>query len=317
MPWYYTKLTVSGGFERSQVKFVGKRILITNLSDLERLQNEVSNGVNKKEIVILLKPEPELLREREFIEEVANVATSNSIPVELEGSILGHAYYILRKNHVQVRCIDPFKEKLPKVKKFGKLVRDNIPDYVKAHGEQVKTLELQKEELMPLIKAKAIEEALEFFWESDSQKSFEELADILEVLRSACGLLGKTMEELVALSDKKRKARGSFEKGIVLLETRPSQPLIRNDLFNESDSFDLGRVKQTNTKINVSPQPKFNDNKITVPLIPPTNLVKENFIFALPDSEMEAVVKYSLKDVSISFRKVEKINTDNQISFDF
>ena len=85
--------------------------------------------------------------------------------------------------------------------------------------------EWQKAVLGQLLKVKVLEEAFELFWEADPNKSFEEMADILEVIQSACSTHGRSFQDLVELAEKKRNERGGFDRGIVLIVTaRPRSP---------------------------------------------------------------------------------------------
>lgn len=66
--------------------------------------------------------------------------------------------------------------------------------------------------------AKLGEEVAEF----QQEQSAEELADILEVLRALSGAHGIDWAEVEAFSTSKRAERGGFDKGIYLVEARPS-----------------------------------------------------------------------------------------------
>lgn len=63
-----------------------------------------------------------------------------------------------------------------------------------------------------------IEEATEFYEAQHKEDSVEELADILELIHMAIGVLGVSFEELEATRVHKKKARGGFEKGIYLID---------------------------------------------------------------------------------------------------
>jgi predicted house-cleaning noncanonical NTP pyrophosphatase (MazG superfamily) len=76
-----------------------------------------------------------------------------------------------------------------------------------------------------LLKAKAVEEALEFYAEPDAGKAFEELADLLEVIDSACFVFDRSFDDLRLVAKAKREERGGFKEGVVLVETR-EVPLI-------------------------------------------------------------------------------------------
>lgn len=99
---------------------------------------------------------------------------------------------------------------------MGKLVRDNIPQIIRDDGAYPVTRELDKEEYMDALLDKMDEEYGEFRDEHD----IEEVADLLEVLRSYLKLQGSSMEEVEVLRKKKLKVKGGFEKKIYLEEIK-------------------------------------------------------------------------------------------------
>lgn len=101
---------------------------------------------------------------------------------------------------------------------YNKLVRDKILEVIKAKGLSYHAHILEPSELVKAIKAKMIEEATEFYEAEHKEDSVEELADILELIHMAIGVLGVSFEELEATRVHKRKARGGFEKGIYLID---------------------------------------------------------------------------------------------------
>ncbi|WP_339280133.1 nucleoside triphosphate pyrophosphohydrolase [Lysinibacillus sp. FSL P2-0066] len=101
---------------------------------------------------------------------------------------------------------------------YNKLVRDKILEVIEAKGLSYHAHILEPSELVKAIKAKMIEEATEFYEAEHKEDSVEELADILELIHSAIGVLGVSFEELEATRVHKRKARGGFEKGIYLID---------------------------------------------------------------------------------------------------
>ena len=94
-----------------------------------------------------------------------------------------------------------------------KLIRDRIPEIIKAHGEIVTTRKAANdEEYLGLLKAKLEEEVAEFLESEDP----EELADILEVLLALTKAKGLSSVHLEALRRKKAEDRGGFEKRVIL-----------------------------------------------------------------------------------------------------
>ncbi len=98
------------------------------------------------------------------------------------------------------------------IKKYNKLVRDKIPEIIKADGKECDTLIVAGEEKYKLLEAKLQEEVNEFL----EDKNLEELADVMEVLFGLADSLGYSEEELVKARDKKREERGGFKEGLVL-----------------------------------------------------------------------------------------------------
>lgn len=101
---------------------------------------------------------------------------------------------------------------------YNKLVRDKILEVIEAKGLSYHARILEPSELIKAIKAKMIEEATEFYEAQHKEDSVEELADIMELIHMAIGVLGVSFEELEATRVHKKKARGGFEKGIYLID---------------------------------------------------------------------------------------------------
>ena len=98
------------------------------------------------------------------------------------------------------------------MKTYNKLVRDKIPEIIKADGRECDTLIVDGDEKYKLLEAKLQEEVKEFL----EDKNLEELADVMEVLFGLAETLGYSEEELLKVRDKKREERGGFKEGIVL-----------------------------------------------------------------------------------------------------
>lgn len=98
---------------------------------------------------------------------------------------------------------------------YNKLVRDCIPEIIKASGMTCKTEILSDAAYLNMIDAKLDEELAEYH----RDHSIEELADLLEVIYAAVTARGYTLEELEAVRAEKAQKRGVFEKRILLIET--------------------------------------------------------------------------------------------------
>jgi predicted house-cleaning noncanonical NTP pyrophosphatase (MazG superfamily) len=101
----------------------------------------------------------------------------------------------------------------------SKLVRDKIPEIIRANGEVPSTRVAEGAEYQSLLLAKLTEEVLEFI-ASDGDP--DELADILEVVMALADGLGIGRPELERLRAKKAAERGGFSQRIVWLGNRPA-----------------------------------------------------------------------------------------------
>jgi predicted house-cleaning noncanonical NTP pyrophosphatase (MazG superfamily) len=92
----------------------------------------------------------------------------------------------------------------------SKLVRDKIPQIIKEAGKTPITRTLTDEEYLVELDKKLNEEIAEY----QADKSIEEMADILEVLFAICEARGHSLDELMAVKEAKREARGGFAEKI-------------------------------------------------------------------------------------------------------
>ncbi len=97
---------------------------------------------------------------------------------------------------------------------YNKLVRDKIPEIIEAQGKACKTEILSNEKYLEMIDKKLDEELIEYH----TDKSIEELADLIEVIYAAARARGYTLAELEAVRKKKANERGAFDKKILLVE---------------------------------------------------------------------------------------------------
>lgn len=100
--------------------------------------------------------------------------------------------------------------------KYNKLVRDKIPEIIKADGQIPITHTASKKEYQQKLLEKLQEEVLEFLKEQNT----EELADILEVINAICKLKNINPEKLQKIKQQKIKKRGGFKKRIILEEIK-------------------------------------------------------------------------------------------------
>lgn len=98
------------------------------------------------------------------------------------------------------------------LKIYNKLVRDRIPEIIESSGKQCITEILSMEEYLCMLDAKLDEELAEYH----QDKNIEELADLLEVIRTAAVARGYTIEQLEQVRAEKAERRGGFESRILL-----------------------------------------------------------------------------------------------------
>lgn len=101
------------------------------------------------------------------------------------------------------------------IKTYNKLVRDHIPDIIKANGVECKIEILSDKEYLKMLDAKLDEELAEYH----NDQNIEELADLLEVIYAVAIAHGHSLDELEAVRAKKFVERGGFVKKILLIET--------------------------------------------------------------------------------------------------
>lgn len=99
---------------------------------------------------------------------------------------------------------------------YNKLVRDKIPEIIRANGLTPVVRTLNDVEYYESLRRKLNEEVAEFHADQNS----EELTDIMEVLFALAETMNLSREELVALCNKKRAERGGFGKRQFLISKK-------------------------------------------------------------------------------------------------
>src|SRR5258708_33813296 len=98
----------------------------------------------------------------------------------------------------------------------GKLVRDRIPDIIRAKGDRPVTRVADSAELNGRLGDKLVEEAQEAR-DADREHQAEELADTLEVVYAMADQIGLTREDLEKIREDKAAERGGLRDRIVWL----------------------------------------------------------------------------------------------------
>jgi predicted house-cleaning noncanonical NTP pyrophosphatase (MazG superfamily) len=97
-----------------------------------------------------------------------------------------------------------------------KLVRDRIPEIMGIPPGASRTRLALPEERLPLLLEKLKEECAEVC----AEPSLDEIADVLEVLRSLAAELGASWSDVEEVGRDKSVARGGFAQGVVLRTER-------------------------------------------------------------------------------------------------
>jgi len=100
--------------------------------------------------------------------------------------------------------------------KYKKLVRDLIPDIIKAAGSKPITRKLSQSEYKKELLIKLVEEAKEVAATKNTAELIEEIADIQEVLLAIQEAFVVSTSEINICKKKKRAARGGFNKKLFL-----------------------------------------------------------------------------------------------------
>ena len=100
------------------------------------------------------------------------------------------------------------------MKNYDKLVRDKIPKIIKESGKKCKTRKMKPAEVQDYFQAKILEELEELF----ENPCAEEMGDVMEAVDCLRKALQLPIKDVIDVKHKKRDERGSFQKGIILLE---------------------------------------------------------------------------------------------------
>lgn len=100
---------------------------------------------------------------------------------------------------------------------FHKLVRDRIPEIIEAEGRRPVVEVLPAADYRAALLDKLSEETAELAAAPDAGAYVDELADVVEVVRSLAEESGTTLGDVVARADAKARARGRFESRLLLV----------------------------------------------------------------------------------------------------
>ncbi len=97
-------------------------------------------------------------------------------------------------------------------KTYNKLVRDKIPEIIESEGQICTTHILSDDEYIKALESKLDEEVAEYH----SDKTLEELTDIIEVVHALCMANGYSIQDLESIQTTKANKKGTFSKKIYL-----------------------------------------------------------------------------------------------------
>lgn len=104
----------------------------------------------------------------------------------------------------------------------NKLVRDKIPEIIKATGNEGTVRVMSTREFEKELKRKLVEEASEIL-KTKKENLPKELADVLELLKSMAEFYGIDFKLVEEKQIEKRKERGGFKKRLFLIwSTQPA-----------------------------------------------------------------------------------------------
>jgi predicted house-cleaning noncanonical NTP pyrophosphatase (MazG superfamily) len=218
VPFYYTVGEVTRpGVETALLSRARNVVPIRSVDDVTDLSTYAGDlrGLS-------LLPNPDAVRDSELLRSVAELAVGRGVPIFFEGSLLAHAYHVLASTGATVVPVSPSRLAGTSIS-YNKLVRDLVPATIQEAGLLARVRPLEREEVLPLLRRKLVEEALEALAARDDEL-VGELADVVEV----AGTLAKFVDGGAFAVERARQAkyaaRGGFE-GLVFLEATSAFPL--------------------------------------------------------------------------------------------
>jgi predicted house-cleaning noncanonical NTP pyrophosphatase (MazG superfamily) len=218
LPWFFRETDASARRVERAPHFARNRVTIRTPDDLVALEAVLRHSTGAA-TSIGLSAACEFLRERELVHQVAALANTFGLPVDLEGSALAHVFYMLRALGVRVRAYEYADPPPPATRTFDKLVRDDVPRMIEDGGERAVAVHATGDALRDLLARKVVEESLELFAASTRTEVIGEAADVLEVVKAICHVWGIDEVEVQESAALKRQTRGGFSEGVVLKST--------------------------------------------------------------------------------------------------
>ncbi len=93
---------------------------------------------------------------------------------------------------------------------MGKLVRDKVPDLIRASGRRSRVTTLSEDSYRCALMDKLREEVAELIAARTRDSTLEEAADVLEILAAIASEQGATLDTIGEIARTKREQRGGF-----------------------------------------------------------------------------------------------------------
>ncbi|MGE1046938.1 nucleoside triphosphate pyrophosphohydrolase [Bacillus sp. GMs2/1] len=101
---------------------------------------------------------------------------------------------------------------------YKKLIRNKIPQIIKAKGKIPTTRILNEDEYIEELCKKTQEELTEYIEAKTKPDKLEELSDLLEIINALAEHEGTTLEEINNIRKKKAEKRGGFSDQVFLIK---------------------------------------------------------------------------------------------------
>lgn len=315
LPWHYTNLPIPQYTDSLKVlPSLSQILVVKSWNELDTLCNMQSKFIIKG---LLIMPSADMLRNDEFLTETAKFAAKNKLPLYFQGSLLGHAYYIMSKTGAKVIPITPDEPKDSKIR-YNKLVRDKIPIIIKQAGGLARIRKLDKSEAITLLSQKIIEEAFEVWNSKSPQELLNEIADVIEVIEALIKFSGFNKDELDEIKQNKIAKRGGFEELCFLEETaiRPLKSIDNTEgilpLFLEDDNMPKAKKEKTKKMINFMSEINWDDQvHFSVPLVPQIDNNLKLKTLEENNGEYYISINYEGNRLNIQVRKLKSKTLSN------
>src|SRR6266851_613249 len=314
LPWHYTAWSVPQ-YSKSVLPLLdlSRIVVVTSSRDVAQLRDR---GMPQGSLGILVRPDAQSVRDKAFMRDVARVGAEKGISIYFEGSLLGHAYYVLSSEGAPVVPIDA-ESPVGDVTKHRKLVRDRIPAIIKRAGALARVRTVSLPEARVLLAQKLIEEAFEV-WSSKDATIIEELADVLEVVDGIREQSGITAGELDRVRSRKREDRGGFSRLIYLEETVKGAfgALSTDDgaLPLWEDLPGIGSLPSASTSLRA--EPTANDSELVrfnLPLVPPVSKGEPAAVNKAHVGDLEVTTTYQGSRLSVVIQKARTAGPTDQL----